>query len=111
MIDRGEFAGLPLSYGDDAVPVDGASAIGLVQREVASEGGYLALCWPAFWWMDYYRELERYLDAHARLVTRSEDLLVYQLQAGSAKIEADPITALASDVGGIGSSGRLRADG
>jgi GT2 family glycosyltransferase len=70
--DKGRFAGYN--------PASGAEAID--QVEAAAEQGFQFLLLPAtaLWWLDHYRGLAAYLDAHARVVVRRADVcLIYEL--------------------------------
>jgi hypothetical protein len=64
----GEYAG---------APEDERAAIAQLEQLERAGVGYLALAWPAFWWLAEYPGLAAALAAHRRLLAESEDVLVY----------------------------------
>jgi hypothetical protein len=80
-LDRGVFSSfeaVALSE-DEGAPPDGPSAVAALQE--AKQGGvrYVAICWPSFWWLDYYRELSEYLETQSSIVARGDDVALYAL--------------------------------
>ena len=69
---RGQFAG---------PPVDDAAALGELTRLRAGGGAFIAFAQPAFWWLEYYRELHRHLRARFPCVLENERLVVFDLRA------------------------------
>ncbi|HUF08258.1 MAG TPA: hypothetical protein VMO47_02980 [Rhodothermales bacterium] len=66
----GLFAGRPRS-GDDALKE--------LLRLRDGGAGTLVIAWPAFWWLDYYQELGKYLNDRCRCVSRNDCAIVYEL--------------------------------
>jgi hypothetical protein len=64
----GEFAG---------IPEDEREAVRELERLRAAGVEYLALAWPAFWWLEEYPRLAAALGADGRLRAESEDVLLY----------------------------------
>ena len=64
----GEYAGPP---GDDH------AALAELQRVRAAGLRYVALAWPAFWWLQEYPGLARELRAGQRVLAETEDALVF----------------------------------
>jgi hypothetical protein len=64
----GEFAGVPSDDGD-----------ALAELEALWHSGvrYVALAWPAFWWLDEYPRLAGALGAHRRRLAHTDDVLLY----------------------------------
>jgi glycosyltransferase involved in cell wall biosynthesis len=64
----GEFAG---------IPADEQAALEELEQLRHAGVEYLALAWPAFWWLDEFPALAAALSARGRLLARSEDVLVF----------------------------------
>lgn len=43
--------------------------------------GFIVFAWPAFWWLEYYSGLERYLRDKFRCVLKNERVIVFNLQS------------------------------
>jgi len=41
---------------------------------------FVAFAWPAFWWLDYYRELAAYLRANGRCLLENDLLVIFALE-------------------------------
>jgi O-methyltransferase len=41
---------------------------------------FVAFAWPAFWWLDYYRELAAYLRANGRSVLENDRVVIFALE-------------------------------
>ena len=61
-------------------PADDATAIQELERLQSKGVQFIVFGWSAFWWFDYYSELERYLRSHCRCVLKNTRLVVYGLQ-------------------------------
>lgn len=61
-------------------PPDDGTAIRELERLRGGGAGFLAFGWPAFWWLDHYAELRRYLDTRFPCTLRNERLVVYDLR-------------------------------
>jgi hypothetical protein len=61
-------------------PADDASGIRELERLRSSRASYLLVCWPAFWWLDYYSELRDHLQSRYRCVIRNSRVVVYDLR-------------------------------
>ena len=58
-------------------------------RVCARRGGhFLAFAWPAFWWLDYYAELHRYLRAEFRCMLENARTIVFDLRPVISSIVA-----------------------
>jgi hypothetical protein len=60
-------------------PADDASAISELERMRRAGATRIAFSWPAFWWLEYYKEFTRYLDGRFSCVLNNGHLLVYEL--------------------------------
>ncbi|MBI1766055.1 MAG: class I SAM-dependent methyltransferase [Acidobacteria bacterium] len=60
-------------------PADDAAALAELARQRAAGARWLVVAWPAFWWLDYYAELNEWLSTQARRVWESERLIVFAL--------------------------------
>jgi hypothetical protein len=63
-------------------PADDASAIAELQRQRQAGSSYLVVGWPAFWWLDYYRDFHQHLRDHHRCLLENDDLIVFALKDG-----------------------------
>lgn len=60
-------------------PADATAALDALERGRASGARFLALAWPAFWWLEAYPLLATHLDTHATRVSMGADLMLYEL--------------------------------
>lgn len=60
-------------------PADDETAIRELARLRRSGAKFLAFVWPAFWWLDYYKEFQDSLCSQYRCVLRNERLVVFEL--------------------------------
>jgi glycosyltransferase involved in cell wall biosynthesis len=62
-------------------PADDATAMSELTRMQKEYGaGFIAFGWPAFWWLDHYREFARHLRENFRCVLHNERLRVFDLR-------------------------------
>ena len=61
-------------------PEDGAAAVKELERLRAAGARFIAFAWPAFWWLEHYRELDRHLRARYRSVLENERLILFDLR-------------------------------
>lgn len=61
-------------------PPDDATAIREVERLRQSGVNFMVFGWLAFWWLDYYAELHRYLHSQFRCVLSSDCVIVFELR-------------------------------
>jgi len=61
-------------------PPDDAAALAELARMQNEGAAYLAVAWPAFWWLDHYRAFAERLNGQHRIVD-NERLIVFQLKA------------------------------
>ncbi len=62
-------------------PPDGATAVHEVERARQSGQSFMVFTWPAFWWLDAYPRLQRYLVAGFRCVLQNDRVVVFDLRA------------------------------
>ena len=62
-------------------PADDASAMAEFERLRGSGATFLVVAWPAFWWLEYYREFERRLRSGFRCVLENDRLVVFDLRS------------------------------
>jgi len=67
-------------------PADGTTAVSELGRMRARGASFAVFAWPAFWWLDYYRELGEYLRTRARCVFENDRVIIFFLPESS---EAD----------------------
>jgi SAM-dependent methyltransferase len=61
------------------VPASSLQAIEEVGRQKWDGIEYLAIGWPAFWWLEYFDEFALHLSGNYRELRRSENLILYSL--------------------------------
>jgi len=61
-------------------PPDDETAIRELDRLQQAGASFLAIAWPAFWWLDYYAGLHRHLRSTFRCVLENDRLIVFELQ-------------------------------
>jgi glycosyltransferase involved in cell wall biosynthesis len=61
-------------------PVDDASAVEEIETRRAEGVGWIVFAQPAFWWLEFYGGMKRYLDEHYPLRHSSESLVIYELE-------------------------------
>jgi hypothetical protein len=61
-------------------PPDDALAISELERLRAGGASFIVFAWPAFWWLDYYTGLRRYLDANSRCTRENDRIVVFDLR-------------------------------
>jgi SAM-dependent methyltransferase len=61
-------------------PQSDRHAIQELQRELASGAVYFAIGWPAFWWLNYYKQFAKYLDQQHFTVLRNDRVIMYRLK-------------------------------
>ena len=63
-------------------PADDETAISELQRMRREYGAsFIAFGWPAFWWLDHYREFAAFLRANFRCALENERLVVFELRS------------------------------
>ncbi len=63
-------------------PPDATTAIGELTRLRAAGAQLLVFGWPAFWWLDHYEGLHRYLRRTFPCLLANDRLVVFDLRAG-----------------------------
>jgi hypothetical protein len=61
-------------------PIDDATAIQELERLMQSGSTFIAFAWPAFWWLDYYQELRRHIEANFRCVINNDRIILFDLR-------------------------------
>lgn len=74
-------------------PQDDASAIRELHRLRQSGANYIVFGWPAFWWLDYYADLHRYLETRFPCVLRDDRLIIYDLRGAKDVSMSEPLSA------------------
>lgn len=60
-------------------PSDDDSAVREIERLRARGAAFIVFAWPALWWLDHYRELDRYLRANFPCVLHNDRMVVFRL--------------------------------
>ena len=63
-------------------PPDDETAIRELERLRESGAGFVVFGWPAFWWLEYYEGLHRYLRSRYRCLLENERIVVFDLRQG-----------------------------
>jgi hypothetical protein len=63
-------------------PPDDATALREFERLRQAGAAFLAVAWPAFWWLDYYTDFHRHLRGRYRCLLENDRLIVFDLQRG-----------------------------
>jgi hypothetical protein len=62
------------------LPPDDQTAIRELERLRGTGANFIVFGWPAFWWLDYYSGLGKYLSAKFRCALRNSRLIVFDLR-------------------------------
>jgi hypothetical protein len=71
-------------------PADSTAAVAHLEQLRGLGAGFLAFPRTAFWWLDFYGGLRRYLEEHCTVAARTDDCLVFSL--GEPALPASPGT-------------------
>jgi SAM-dependent methyltransferase len=63
------------------VPANSLAAIEELERQKVGGIAYLAVGWPAFWWLEYFEEFALHLTRYYRELHRSDNLILYSLSS------------------------------
>ncbi len=61
-------------------PPNDSSAIQKLERLRQSGATFVVFGWPAFWWLDYYSEFNKYLCSKFRCVLQNDRLIVFDMR-------------------------------
>jgi O-methyltransferase len=61
-------------------PADDAAAIEALERARAGGAHFLAVAWPAFWWMEFFAGFARHLRATATCIAGTDRVMVFDLR-------------------------------
>ena len=61
-------------------PLDDATAIQELERLMQSGSTFIAFASPAFWWLDYYQELRRYIESNFKCVINNDRIIAFDLR-------------------------------
>jgi hypothetical protein len=93
LVDQNEF-GLKDAFGRQLLPFperegrywgappDSDTAIAELQRMRKEGARFIAILWPAFWWLDYYHGFRDFLDRHFVRVAGNSRLIAFDLKIG-----------------------------
>jgi hypothetical protein len=103
LVDDGQFGGSDLFYARGTVPfteaaghfngppADSDAAIAELDRLRKAGAHYVVFGWPAFWWLEHYREFARYLRETCACRLENERLVIFELSRLSVEKEAGTI--------------------
>jgi hypothetical protein len=61
-------------------PADSQAAIHEIERQRASGAGFVIFAWPAFWWLERYSEMTKFLREQFSCVMENERLIAFDLR-------------------------------
>jgi hypothetical protein len=64
-------------------PADDMAAIQEFERLRSAGATFIVFAWPAFWWLDHYPGLNRYLRSRFRFVVQNDRVAVFDLRCTS----------------------------
>jgi len=112
LVDQGQWGGEQLVEGRSALrfaaldgvyggpPDDDRSAVREVKR-LRRHGASCIVFWrDAFWWLEHYPGLARYLDTAARPALNNDHLMVFDFRLSYGQPESGRVAATHSSVGG-----------
>jgi hypothetical protein len=65
----------------DGPPADDRTAIRELERLRVAGARFVAFTWPAFWWLDHYSEMHRYLIERFPRVVENDRVVVFDLKS------------------------------
>ena len=65
----------------NGAPKDSAGAIAEVKRQMSKGIRYIVIAWPAFWWLEHYKEWSEYLRSNFPCVLENNRLVIYELRS------------------------------
>lgn len=68
-------------------PADALEAIRELERLRTSGGGYLAVVWPAFWWLDYYADFHAHLSSRYTRLFEGDRIKVFDVRGAPGRAE------------------------
>src|SRR5262249_9088453 len=74
-------------------PPEDQTAIRELQRLRQAGASFIVFGWPAFWWLDYYVELHRFLRSQFRCVLETDCVIVFDLRPKPLTDSAPPLVA------------------
>ena len=73
-------------------PVDDESAIDEIERVLDGRGGWVVIAWTAFWWLEHYQGLDRYLRSSSASVHEDDCMVAFRIDARTADSHAVALT-------------------
>lgn len=62
-------------------PTDDAEAIQELEMMRQQQGAaFLVVLWPAFWWLEYYKEWNQYIRSRFRCIEQNKQIIVFELK-------------------------------
>jgi hypothetical protein len=58
-------------------PADGKQAIEELTRALQDRPAYVVVAWTAFWWLDYYSEINKWLKLHSQPILVNDRLMIF----------------------------------
>ncbi|MEO5905452.1 MAG: hypothetical protein ABIQ11_01910 [Saprospiraceae bacterium] len=61
-------------------PASDNAAIKEMESDREKGAGYIVFTWPAFWWLEHYRDFTKYLDTMYDCIVQNERMTIYDLR-------------------------------
>jgi hypothetical protein len=61
-------------------PADDEEAICILEKNRQEGAAFLVVLWPAFWWLDYYKEWSRYIRSRYHCIEQNKRIIVFDLR-------------------------------
>ena len=69
-------------------PADDATAIAEFERMRAGGADFVAVAWPAFWWLDYYTQFATHLRDRFDVMLENDRLVVFDLRTAARPLSS-----------------------
>ncbi|HEY2989184.1 MAG TPA: glycosyltransferase family 39 protein [Candidatus Binatia bacterium] len=66
-------------------PADSGEAIAKLEQLRSQGAGFLVFTRYTVWWLDYYREFQKYLDSRYRREAQNDDYVIFDLSGGDSR--------------------------
>ncbi len=61
-------------------PADATTAIQEVERLRKEGASFMVIAWPAFWWLEYYKEMHQHLRLNFSCLLENKNLVLFDLR-------------------------------
>ena len=61
-------------------PADDEDAVGILEKSRQEGATFLVILWPAFWWLDYYKEWSLHIQSRYHCIEKNKRIMVFDLR-------------------------------